>query len=376
MTAPARTPLPALYLGGLLGPFGGGVVATMLPVMASDLGTSLGVAGATMTTYFIFFAAAQLVSGTLGERWGRQRTVRWAYLAYAAASILCALAPTAEVLLVGRSLQGLANAFVTPMLLAGLTELVSRERLSRSVGVFGAFQAAGQSLAPLFGGLAQLVHWRSAFWLVAAVSLVLALFPPPGGPRKGAAAPRFRELATGRIARISLAGSATYLAAAGLPFLVALLAEDSFHVSPTIAGLMLAGFGLAGIATATLWGGWSQRRGPGITGAVGMGATAVLVALVPLMPNAVLLTVLWTAVGAASTLSTVSLQNLAVREVPGNRGGTVSVVSAFRFGGSALAPMIFLPLYGVGATPTFLVAAAVAVMGTVLFLSVRPPRRP
>jgi MFS family permease len=360
-----------LFVGGLLGPLGGGVVATMLPEMAHDLDTGLGTAGASLTSYFAVFAVTQLVSGTLGERWGRRRTVRIAYLVYAAASVLCAIAPTAWLLLSGRVLQGAANAFTTPLLLAGLTQLVAPDRLSRTVGVFGSLQAAGQSLAPLFGGLADLVSWRLAFVAVAVVAGLLALAPPPGAPRRGAAAPRWADLFTGRMTRISLGGMATYLSAAGLPFLVALLAERTLGVSDTVSGLVLATFGVAGLLLAPYWGTVCERFGPHRTGAVGLLLGAVLVALVPATGHLWLLTLCWAAAGACSSLATVSIQNLAVREIPGNRGGAVSAVSAFRFAGGALAPVLWLPLYPVGSTATtvFLLAAVTGVIGATLLAS-------
>jgi MFS family permease len=56
-------------VGGLLGR---GVVAPMLPQLAQSLHLSLGAAGWAITTHFVPFAVMQLVSGTLGERWGRR----------------------------------------------------------------------------------------------------------------------------------------------------------------------------------------------------------------------------------------------------------------------------------------------------------------
>src|SRR5205807_441716 len=70
----------AMYVGGLLGPMGGGIVAPLLPELAGSFGVSRQVAALSLTTYLVPFAAFQLVSGTLGERWGRRRSVRAGYL--------------------------------------------------------------------------------------------------------------------------------------------------------------------------------------------------------------------------------------------------------------------------------------------------------
>src|SRR5260370_42172182 len=110
----------------MLGPWGAGVVTAMLPQLGASLYTTRGGAAASLTAYFIPFAAAQLVSGTLGERWGRRRTVRTAYLVYLVSSLACALSPNLHVFLLGRGVLGVANAFITPLLLAGLADAVPR----------------------------------------------------------------------------------------------------------------------------------------------------------------------------------------------------------------------------------------------------------
>ncbi|SHF58059.1 Predicted arabinose efflux permease, MFS family [Jatrophihabitans endophyticus] len=374
MTAPppARVELRrvALYVGGLLGPFGGGITAAMLPELGGSFDVPVTTAGLALTLYFVPFAGLQLVSGTLGERWGRRRTTRIAYVVYALASVLCAVAPDAGTFFAGRVVQGAANAFTTPLLVAGLVEAVPAAALSRAVGVFGACQAAGQTLAPLVGALSTTITWRLAFVVVAAVAVLLALAPPAGAPRPATTAPRFADLVTVRMTLVSLAGFASYAGAAGLPFLVSLYAERRFAVSDAAVGFVIVGFGAAGIACAATWGTVSERWGGGRAAAAGLAGTAVLVALVGLTPAVGWLVAVWTAAGVLSSLATVGIQNVAAREVPGNRAGAVSVVSAFRFTGGAVAPLLLLPLYPatrhVGQAqgqPAFLVAGAIALAG-------------
>lgn len=137
-----RFKVAALYTGGLLGPLGGGIVAPMLPQVGRSVHASTSAVATSLTAYFVPFAVLQLVSGTLGERWGRRRTVLVAYLVYALASVSCALAPTLAAFLGGRALMGGANAFTSPLLLAGLGSTVPPERLNRAIGVFSSFQAA------------------------------------------------------------------------------------------------------------------------------------------------------------------------------------------------------------------------------------------
>ncbi|MEO9151545.1 MAG: MFS transporter [Lapillicoccus sp.] len=376
----------ALHLGGLLGPFGGGLTAVMLPELSADFGVGITAAGWALTAYFVPFAALQLVSGTLGERWGRRRTTQIAFVVYAMASLLCAVAPTAGIFFSGRVIQGAANAFTTPLLVTGLAELVPAARLSKTLGVFAACQAAGQSLAPLVGGLANAASWRYAFVLVALVSAALAFVPPEGGRSTATTRPRYADLVTGRMALICAAGFSSYAGVAGLPFLVSLYSERRLGVSATVVGVVLLGFGVAGILLASTWGGLSERYGAATASATGLVASGAAVALMGQTRTLAEALVVWTVAGAVSALATVGIQNLAAREVPGNRAGAVSVVSAFRFSGGAVAPLLWLPLYpdlhrqGVPqAGLAFVLAGILAVLGGVCAAAlrgVRPVVRP
>jgi MFS family permease len=159
-----------LYAGAYLGPFGGGVTSAMLPELGATFGVPSGAASLSVTAYLLPFAGLMLFSGTWGARWGRRRTVVVAYAVYVVASVACVLAPTWPLFLAGRAGQGLANAFTTPLLLAALAGATAPDRLGRVLGWFGSLQAAGQTSAPLFGGLAAEVDWRLAFGAVAGVA--------------------------------------------------------------------------------------------------------------------------------------------------------------------------------------------------------------
>ncbi|GLY82252.1 MFS transporter [Actinoallomurus iriomotensis] len=353
-----RFKIAALYAGGLLGPLGGGVVAPMLPQIGGSVHASSAAVATSLTAYFVPFAVLQLASGTLGERWGVRRTVQVAYLVYALASAGCALAPTLPAFLAGRALMGSANAFTSPLLLAGLGAAVPPGRLSRSVGIYSSFQAAGQSFAPLLGGVAAVWSWRLAFVVVAATAVLLAFAPPPGDARPGAEAPEWRPLLSGRMGLLSAGAFLSYICASALPFLVALYAGDALSLRPDLTGLALVGFGVAGLLLGSVWGSVTDRFGPRVCGVLATVATAVFVAAIGRTGSVPALIVCWTAAGAGASMLTVALQNLTMRAVPGNRGGALSAVSAFRFAGAALAPVAWLPLYHAAPSRAFGAAGA------------------
>lgn len=178
-----------LYVGGFMGPFGTVVLVPMFPELRETFDATSSQVGLAYSLYLIPFAILLLVSGTLGERWGRRRTVRTTYILYTVASIACALAPTLGVFIAARAVQGVSNAFITPLLLAGLAESVPQERFGRVVGIYSSFQALGGGLGPIVGGVAADSDWRLAFFGTAVVSGLLALAPPSGEPRRGHGGP-------------------------------------------------------------------------------------------------------------------------------------------------------------------------------------------
>jgi len=329
----------------MLGPFGAGVLAVLIPQIREDFATTTAAVTAGITVYMVPFAVLQLVSGTLGERWGVTRTVRVAYLLYALVSVLTVVAPGIGLFLVGRALQGAVNAFLSPLLLAALAASAPAGRMGRIVGTFVAVQTAGVVLAPLVAGLAGEIEWRLAFIVPALVAVGLAALPLPPAADAHAEPPGLRSVLTRRVLALSLAGALGYLAISGLSFVVALLVADELGAGPTTTGAVIAGAGVAGVLAGRLAGRLADHLGPGATAAIGSAVCALVLPATGLAGTIPGVALAWTAAGAGSTLVWAGLGSLAVDAVPGNRAGATSVYSAFRFGGVALAPALWLPLF-------------------------------
>ena len=367
----------ALFAGAFLGPFGGGVTAAMLPELGADFGVSTGAAATSITAYLLPFAALMLVSGTLGERWGRRRTVVTGYAVYVVASLACVLAASWSLVLAARALQGVANAFTTPLLLATLAGSVEPERLGRALGWFGSLQAAGQTSAPLVGGLAAELDWRLAFYGVGAVALLLALagLPDPAPRPAGTGSrPSLRSAWTPAAVRAGLAAALGWGALAGLNFLVALRLEDVFGLSSGARGLVLTALGLTGILTARLIGGLVDRVGPRRCVLTGALTGAVLVAGIGVVPVLGVVVALWALAGVSSQLVLVGVNALVLGGGGPNTGGAVSVVQALRFGGTSLSPVGLTPIYHADPVAGFLVPAALLAAGVPALLARRTRR--
>jgi MFS transporter, DHA2 family, methylenomycin A resistance protein len=142
---------------------------TIVNTALNSIGTSLGGGVAELqwvvSAYTIAFAAFILTAGALGDRIGAKRVFMAGFAIFTTASIGCALAPDATVLIAARGVQGLGAAILVPNSLALLSHAYPDEKQrGRAVGIW----AAGASLAliagPLVGGaLIALVGWRSIF---------------------------------------------------------------------------------------------------------------------------------------------------------------------------------------------------------------------
>jgi predicted MFS family arabinose efflux permease len=365
----AHLPMWPLLVGGFLGPFGGGLTTPMLPELGARFGISLDAAAWSLTAYLLPFAVVLLVSGTLGDQWGRRRTVRNAYIAYAAASVLCVLAPTFGLFLGGRALQGVANAFTTPLLVTAIFDAVAPGQLGRWLGRFGGMQAAGMALAPLAGGLAAAVDYRWAFAVTAGVALLLALVPPRdhvGGATAEASSRRWRVLANRQLARAGAVAVVVGLAQTGAMLLTAVYVGEQFGLGPRGRGLVIAAFGVAGLLLSGRIGHVVDRFGVRRAGALVFGALAVLVTTIGFESRLWLVVLSLGAVGAAVIGGRVIVNSLAVRSTPENPGGATSLAMAVLFLGSAVAPLLLLPAYGVTPELGFAligVAAVVAAVG-------------
>lgn len=362
---PGRIRVLMVQVGGLFGPLAGGLVAPILDPIAETFSTSLATAAASVTAYMIPFAAMLVISGTLGERWGRRRVTQIAYMIYIGGLLLSAAAPFISLFLVGRAAQGFANAFTTPLLLAGLSEMVPRERRAGAIGVFASFQAAGQSLAAVVAALTTGIGWRWAFVAVAIVAAVVALGPPPGEPRRGSKAPDVRTLLSFSILRLCIAGFLIFFGIAGASFLVALYAQGNLQMSIADSGLLLTSFGIPGLILGRVFGGIVGRVGGARCGRLAALSAALIGVAIGTTNSVMILAILWALAGAAASMFNVALQDLTIDASPSNLGGGMSIVSACRFLGAAVAPTVWLPIFSANATVAFFGLAVVTALSAV-----------
>ena len=337
------------------------MLIAVIPNVARGLDTSIGYVAAAITAYMVPFAALQLVSGTLAERLGARRVVRAGYVVFGAAALACALAPEIWSFLAARAVMGAANAFLSPILLAALSEVVAPEVLGRTVGTFAAAQTAGLMLGPVLGGALGEVSWRLGFVLVAAVSAALA-FPRQslgaGERSTEAGEASLRALLNRWISLLAAKAVLGYLGFTAIGFVLVLVAAEEFGLGSGARGLLVAGYGVGGIALGRYAGTVVDRAGRPATALAGAVACTAGVAGLAFAPSAWSLALVYFGIGCASAFVWAGLNTIAVESFPENRAGATSAYSAFKFAGVAIGPLVYVPLFHVDTRLPFLLAAA------------------
>ncbi|MGW7518555.1 MFS transporter [Streptomyces sp. NPDC054796] len=211
-------PLLAVCLGAFILLVDVTIVNVALPRMADDLDASFTSLQWVINGYTLALAALLLASGSLADRFGHRRLYVYGLGLFALASAVCGLAPSAEVLIAARVMQGVGGAamFATaPALL--LSSYQGRDR-GTAFGVWGAANGAAAAAGPLLGGLlTEHLSWPAIFWVnlpIAAVAIAMTLRViradrPAGVPGAGSAD------GAGAPARIDVPGAAAFTVAAG-----------------------------------------------------------------------------------------------------------------------------------------------------------------
>ncbi|GAA4596560.1 EmrB/QacA subfamily drug resistance transporter [Actinoplanes octamycinicus] len=242
-TAAGRWVLLATVLGSSLAFIDATVVNLALPELGRDLGASAAGLQWTINGYGLALAALILVGGSLGDRYGRKRIFMAGIAWFAVASLLCGLAPSIELLIAARVLQGIGGALLTPGALAILEASFASDDRARAIGAWSGLGGVGGALGPFLGGwLLELGSWRYLFLInvpVAAVVLWVAARHVPES-RDPSAARRFDV--TGLVTGVVGLGGLTY----GFTAWPAHGAAHPVVLVPLIAGVLgLAAFVLA-----------------------------------------------------------------------------------------------------------------------------------
>jgi EmrB/QacA subfamily drug resistance transporter len=171
-----RWVLAVAVLGSAVAQLEATVVNVALPTIGRSLHTDVAGLQWTLNGYLLTLASLILVGGSLGDRFGRRRVFCIGVAWFTAASALCALAPSAGLLIAARVLQGIGGALLTPGSLAIIEATFEPDERSRAIGAWSALGGVAAAVGPLLGGwLIETLSWRWVFLINLPVGAIVVL---------------------------------------------------------------------------------------------------------------------------------------------------------------------------------------------------------
>jgi EmrB/QacA subfamily drug resistance transporter len=147
-----------------------------LPAIQRDLRTDVAGLQWVSDIYILALAAPMLIGGALGDRYGRVRVYVGGVILFVVASALGAFAPSIELLVAARAVQGLGGALLIPGSFALINTGFAADRRGRAMGIWGAFSPLVTLSGPLVGGwLVDNASWRAVFLLNLPLGVIAAL---------------------------------------------------------------------------------------------------------------------------------------------------------------------------------------------------------
>jgi EmrB/QacA subfamily drug resistance transporter len=175
-SGPGRWVLAVAVLGSGMAFLDGTVVNVALPSMGRDLGATTSQLQWVLNGYLLTLASLILLGGSLGDRHGRRRVFVCGAAMFSAASLLCAVAPSAQLLIAARLLQGIGGALLTPGSLAMIESSFRPTDRARAIGAWSGLGGVATAIGPLLGGyLVSAVSWRAVFIINLPLGLFVAL---------------------------------------------------------------------------------------------------------------------------------------------------------------------------------------------------------
>jgi EmrB/QacA subfamily drug resistance transporter len=233
--------LVAAILGSAMTFIDSTAVNVSLPVIQRELHTTTGQTQWVIEGYALFLSALILLGGALGDIYGRKLVFGIGILIFALASLGCAFAGNATMLIVARCIQGVGGALSTPGSLALISAAYDEQERGRAIGLWSGFSALTSAAGPVIGGwLTQSFSWRYVFVINIPLAIVVLLILI-------ARVPESRDESSDR--KIDVVGAA--LATVGLGLLVyGLIDLNGGRVSATGIGSIVAGLAaLVGFVT-------------------------------------------------------------------------------------------------------------------------------
>src|SRR6478735_427783 len=292
--------LVTLVLGGLtaLPPLSMDMYLPALPEVTDALHAPAATVQLTLTACLLGMALGQLVVGPMSDRWGRRTPLLLGMVVYVIATAICAVAPTAELLIGFRLLQGLAGAAGIVISRAVVRDLYDGDEMARFFSTLMLISGVAPVVAPVIGGqVLQFTDWRGIFVVLTVVGVLLTFVVwkwlhetlPAAERHTGGVGDALRTMRglladrvfTGYMIAGSLAFAALFAYVSASPFVI----QEIYGASPQTFSLLFAINSIGLIAVGQINGKVLVGR-VSLDKALGLGLAVISVSAVGLaMPN-------------------------------------------------------------------------------------------
>ncbi|MER2006135.1 MAG: MFS transporter [Psychrobacillus sp.] len=152
------------------------IVNVSLPVIMKDYNIDLNLASWIINSFVLTLAIFLITLGKLADIFGRIKIFLVGVILFALSSFLCGIAPSIEILIASRVLQGIAGAMIIPTSMMLVRTAVPPEKTGLAMGIWGAMGALAVAIGPSIGGvLTEYIHWRWIFYIN--VPIIILAYP-------------------------------------------------------------------------------------------------------------------------------------------------------------------------------------------------------
>jgi predicted MFS family arabinose efflux permease len=376
--------LPLLALAGFAAGGGMRLMDPLLPLLAADFGVGVAAIAPVVAGFTLAYGAGQLVTGPLGDRFGKVWVAAVALVLYGVGLAASAVAWDLTSMVVLRTATGLVAGAVIPLAIAWIGDAVPYAERQATIGRFLTGMVMAQLLVgPVSGVMAEIAGWRASFLVLAALALAVGVLmlrravPEPGAATgRGLGLSQYGVLLRAPAGRRLMGAAAldgAVLFGGAFPFIGAFLIER-FGLSPGQAGLVVAGFGVGAFVYTRLAKRLVARLGEaGLTG-VGGALLAVALAGLAAAPGWWVVALLQVPLGLAFYMFHGVLQARATEALPEARATAVSAFAMALFLGQSAGALAFGAVLHAGGYGAVFALAAVATAGLAAWVARMPAR--
>jgi len=339
----------------------------ILPEIAEAFSTTPGDAARIVAVFGACYAVMQFIYGFAGDRYGHLRVIVITTILSGLSTLLCAVATSLNMLMLGRILVGLTAAAIIPLSFAWLADVVPYERRQAVLAYFLSGQLSGLILGQVFSGvIAEHFNWRvvfvllASFFLVAGAALLFEMRRHESVARPLEGSPLGRVVTLVRRPWVQIVLVSVLLD--GLLFFGAFTFVGSFlwarfGIGLDLAGLIVAGFGVGAMMYSMTAGRMLPYLGEGglaLGGGIVIALAFLLLAFAPAVWFALPATIL---AGFGYYMLHNTLQTNATQMAPQSRGLAISTFASCLFLGQAIGVAVAAPVFDyTGGQPIFLAA--------------------